>query len=327
MEVTPVRRSFKKGFSRLQSIILFMDTRWAVQWGPFIEADISDQNRMEAVFEKYKPVAVMHFAAFAYVGESVCDPQKYYLNNVAGTLKLLEVMRKYNCKKIIFSSTCSTYGNPQKLSIDESHSQNPINPYGKSKLMIEQILADYRQAYGIDYTVLRYFNAAGADRECQIGESHNPETHLIPLAIDSALGGGSLLVYGDDYDTTDGTAMRDFVHVSDIASAHCLSLQSMLDSGVSECFNLGTGKGYSVLEVIKTVEKISGKPVIYSVTNRRPGDPPSLVAEAQKIRDKLSWSCDFSDLESIVETAWRWGLRGDRETGGRDGSHGRASTV
>ena len=285
---------------------LIYGNRWAVKWGPLEEADIADTNKIQAVFEKYRPEAVIHFAAFAYVGESVQDPQKYYLNNVAGTLNLLSVMKNYECDKIIFSSTCATYGNPERIPIDESHRQVPVNPYGRSKLMIEQILQDFGSAYGMKHVILRYFNASGADPEGQIGESHDPETHLIPLAIKAALEGKSVQVFGKGYDTPDGTAIRDYIHVSDLAEAHCLSLKYLMDGNKSECFNLGTGRGYSVLEIINAVERVSGKKVRYDITDRRPGDPDKLIASSAKANGKLGWRCQYMELEPVIETAYRW---------------------
>lgn len=279
----------------------------AVQWGPFIAGDICDTKKLNETFKKYRPEAVIHFAAFAYVGESVEKPGKYYQNNVAGTINLLEVMRDCNCRDIIFSSTCATYGVPDQLPLDENSRQNPINPYGKGKLMIEQILEDYDKAYDLKYISLRYFNAAGADPEGTIGEDHDPETHLIPLAIETALGKRAVLeVYGTDYDTPDGTAIRDYIHVVDLSRAHMLALKYLQKNNNSDFFNLGTGAGTSVKEIINAVEKQSGLqlPIIYD--GRRAGDPPILVASAEKAKKVLGWEPSRSDIDSIVKDAWNW---------------------
>ncbi|WP_045216767.1 UDP-glucose 4-epimerase GalE [Desulfonatronovibrio magnus] len=280
---------------------------WAVKWGPLVKGDISNPEVTDAVFKKYQPQAVIHFAAYAYVGESVSDPAKYYLNNVAGTLNLLESMRKFGCRYIVFSSTCATYGNPLEIPIPESHLQNPINPYGRSKLMIEQILKDYDQAYDIKNISLRYFNAAGADPEGLVGEDHDPETHLIPLTIMAAMNMRERLsIFGHDYPTADGTALRDYIHVTDLARAHVLALEYMKANNRSDFFNLGTGQGHSVQEVVDMVEKISSTSVPVQKTPRRAGDPPALIAISHKARQKLDWKPEFNDLETIIKTAWDW---------------------
>lgn len=228
----------------------------AVKWGEFILGDLNDIDQLRLLFSKYSIKAVMHFAAFAYVGESVEDPEKYYLNNVSGTLNILKVMREFNCKYFVFSSTCATYGEPIYIPIDEEHPQNPINPYGKSKLMVEQLLKDYSEAYDFKYVSLRYFNAAGADLHEEIGESHNPETHLIPLILDVVAGKkDDIKVYGTDYTTSDGSAIRDYIHVTDLANAHILAMDYLLKGGKSDYFNLGNGNGHSVSEVINSVKK------------------------------------------------------------------------
>jgi UDP-glucose-4-epimerase GalE len=281
--------------------------RSAVKWGPLEEGDISDRVRLEAVIEKYKPIAVMHFAAYAYVGESVEDPSKYYHNNVAGTLTLLEAMRSCRVDKIILSSTCATYGMPERIPIPEDHPQNPINPYGRSKLMIEWILKDFSAAYGLKYVSLRYFNAAGADPDAEIGEDHEPETHLIPLVLDVALGNRDHIeIYGTDYDTADGTCIRDYIHVTDLAETHLLALEYLLDGGQNNVFNLGNGNGFSVREVIATASRITGFDIHCVESDRRPGDPPVLIGSSDKIQKELRWRPAFQSLESIVETAWRW---------------------
>jgi UDP-arabinose 4-epimerase len=281
--------------------------REAVQWGPLVVGDIADSVTLKKAFREYNPDAVIHFAAFAYVGESVQDPGKYYQNNVAGTINLLEVMRNCGCHNIIFSSTCATYGVPDRLPLDENSEQLPISPYGKSKLMIEQMLADYDLAYGIKHITLRYFNAAGADPNGIIGEDHEPETHLIPLTIEAVLGKRSAIeVYGTDYGTPDGTAIRDYIHVADLAMAHLQSCEYLQNNNTSKTFNLGTGTGTSVQEIIKEVEKNSGRtvPVIYC--QRRAGDPPVLVASADKAQRILGWKPHCSNIDSIVKDAWKW---------------------
>lgn len=280
---------------------------WAVKWGPLVKGDINDPVILDQVFSRFRPEAVIHFAAFAYVGESVTDPARYYRNNVAGTLTLLEAMKKHGCPSIVFSSTCATYGEPLKIPIPEEHPLSPINPYGRSKLMIEQILSDFDFAYGIKNVCLRYFNAAGADPDGMTGEDHDPETHLIPLAIMAALGlNKGLGIFGDDYPTPDGTAIRDYIHVTDLARAHILALEFLRGQGRSDFFNLGTGTGHSVQQVVDMVEKTSSLQVPVRRTARRAGDPPALVAVSQKARDILGWNPEFNSLEVIIKTAWDW---------------------
>ncbi|MCB2216867.1 UDP-glucose 4-epimerase GalE [Desulfofustis glycolicus] len=289
--------------------------REAAQWGPLEYGDILDHARLDQVFRLYQPEAVIHFAAYAYVGESVVDPGKYYQNNVAGTINLLESMRRHGCRMIIFSSTCASFGLPKMIPIGETAEQNPINPYGRSKLMIEQILKDYDGAYGIRHIALRYFNAAGADPEGVVGEDHEPETHLIPLVIDAALGRRECIeIFGTDYPTPDGTAIRDYVHVTDLADAHVRAVDKLRRDGSSDQFNLGTGTGTSVRQIIQSVETISRCTVPVREGHRRPGDPPELVADPRKALQFLDWRPRFSELETIVGTAFRWheggGFRG-----------------
>jgi UDP-glucose-4-epimerase GalE len=279
----------------------------SVKWGPLEKGDIGDSRRLETVLQKYKPTSVMHFAAYAYVGESVENPAKYYRNNVAGTLTLLESMRNCGIDKMIFSSTCATYGMPEQIPIDEDHPQYPINPYGRGKLMIEWILQDFAAAYDLKFVSLRYFNAAGADPEGEIGEDHDPETHLIPLVLDAALGRREhLKIFGTDYDTSDGTCIRDYIHVSDLADAHLLALEYLRDGGESNVFNLGNGNGFSVREVIAAAGELTGYDIPCVESERRPGDPPVLIGSSDKIRKTLSWNPVFNELEAIIETAWRW---------------------
>jgi len=281
--------------------------RWAVQWGPLEEGDISDAAFMDGVFSRHKPVAVMHFAAFIAVGESVADPEKYYANNVAGTLSLLAAMRRGGCGRIVFSSTAAVYGEPLAVPIAEDHPLAPVNPYGRSKLMIEQILRDFDAAYGTGSLCLRYFNAAGADPDGEIGEDHDPETHLIPLAVGAALGTRPpLSIFGDDYDTPDGTALRDYIHVTDLAEAHVLGVRRLLAGARSEAFNLGTGTGNSVREIVDAVARVSGREVPHRFGPRRAGDAARLVASSSAAMRALGWKPSYTDIETIVRTAWNW---------------------
>ena len=279
----------------------------SVKWGPLEKGDIRDRQQLEIVLQKYNPIAVMHFAAYAYVSESVVNPARYYRNNVAGTLTLLESMRTCGVNKIIFSSTCATYGVPEQIPIGEDHPQQPINPYGRSKLMIEWILQDFSAAYDLKYVSLRYFNAAGADPDTEIGEDHNPETHLIPLVLDAALDRRDYLeIFGTDYDTPDGTCIRDYIHVADLADAHFLALKYLNNGGDSEIFNLGNGNGFSVREVIAAARALTGCKIPCVESGRRPGDPPILIGSSDKIKRTLDWNPVFKKLEDIIETAWRW---------------------
>ena len=280
---------------------------WAVKWGPLIKGDIHDRNFLEDVFDIYKPLAVLHFAAFAYVGESIISPDKYYRNNVAATINLLDVMRNHGCSNLVFSSTCATYGIPHTIPILEDHEQRPINPYGWSKLMIEQIMRDYERAYSIRYASLRYFNAAGADPDGEIGEDHDPETHLIPLVIKTALGQRPYVeIYGTDYPTTDGTAIRDYIHVTDLAAVHVHALQHLLNGKKSVFLNVGTGKGCSVREVIKAVESATIVEVPVRDCPRRVGDPPVLIASPTQAITTFGWRPRFVDIKATVKSAVRW---------------------
>ena len=280
---------------------------WAVKWGPLEKGDILDRERLDEVINAYRPEAVMHFAAYAYVGESVENPGKYYRNNVAGALTLLEAMRDHQVDKFIFSSTCATYGVPQKIPISENHPQHPINPYGNSKLMVEQILKDFHAAHGIRSISLRYFNAAGADPDGEIGEVHDPETHLIPLILNAAIGKKNhITIFGDDYDTPDGTCIRDYIHVTDIAAAHVLALKKLEIKDTACAYNLGNGKGFSVKQVIETTRKVTECSISVQIGQRRAGDSPHLVGDATQIRNELEWKPEFPDLRSIIETVWKW---------------------
>jgi UDP-glucose 4-epimerase len=272
-----------------------------------IIGDIGDSAAISRILADYRITAVMHFAARAYVGESMRDPATYYENNVAGSINLLKCMAQAGVSMIVFSSTCATYGLPETNPITETHPQCPINPYGASKLMVERILQDFDQAYGLRSAVLRYFNAAGADPSGQIGEWHDPETHLIPLVLQVAAGQReSVDVYGSDYPTVDGTCVRDYIHVTDLAEAHILSLQHLQDGKPSDAFNLGNGNGFSVRTVIETAANITGKRIKANDAPRRPGDPHALVGSSTKARQVLGWNPKFGSLESIIETAWNW---------------------
>lgn len=278
-----------------------------IKWGNFHRGDLENIDDIREIFKKYPIEAVMHFAAFTYVGESVENPQKYYLNNLRNTLNLLQVILEENVKYFVFSSTCATYGTPQEIPIPENHPQMPINPYGKAKLMVEQILADYSQAYGLKYASLRYFNAAGADPDAEIGELHEPETHLIPLILDVAAGKrDKVQIYGTDYPTPDGTCIRDYIHVMDLADAHIKALKYLKGGGESDVFNLGNGLGFSVREVIETAKNVTGKEITVEEVERRPGDPPVLVGSSSKAREILGWNPEYPDLSLIIESAWNW---------------------
>ena len=280
--------------------------RKAVASSDFIHGDIHDTNILDQVFENNKIDAVMHFSAYTYVGESVENPQKYYKNNVAATINLLSSMIKYNVKHLIFSSTCATYGMPAYIPIDEQHPQAPVNPYGASKLMVERILADYSNAYGLKYMVLRYFNAAGAHPDGSIGESHRIETHLIPLVLKTLTKEkDSIHIFGADYETPDGTCIRDYIHVCDLATAHRIALESILSGTESKCINLGTGIGVSVKEVISVCEKVTGMRVPVIIANRRAGDPPALMSSNNYAKKILDFKPEF-DIYGTVKTAWEW---------------------
>jgi UDP-arabinose 4-epimerase len=281
--------------------------REAVRWGPLIEIDIRDRSQLCAVLQVHKPDLVAHFAAFAYVGESVLDPALYYENNSAGTLALLAAMRASGCDRLLFSSTCASYGIPQYLPIDEAHEQRPINPYGWSKMIVERMLEDYGRAYGLSSVALRYFNAAGCDPEGEIGECHVPETHAIPLAIEAALQPQNpFTVFGTDFATPDGTAIRDYIHVNDLARAHLLAAEMLMQRPGTHVFNLGTGIGTSVLEILDAVKRAAGREAAATFGPRREGDPPRLVASFVKAERELGWRPEQSEIDFIIETALKW---------------------
>ncbi|PZO16383.1 MAG: UDP-glucose 4-epimerase GalE [Leptolyngbya foveolarum] len=272
-----------------------------------IVGDISDYKLLCNIFQSHQVSAVVHFAAYAYVGESCSNPGKYYRNNVVGTLTLLEAMRDCNVSQIVFSSTCATYGVPTEVPITESQPQNPINPYGVTKLTVEKMLRDFDTAHGIKSVIFRYFNAAGSDPEGRLGEDHSPETHLIPLVLQTALGHrDAISIFGTDYPTPDGTCIRDYIHVTDLAEAHVLGLKYLFEDNGSDIFNLGNGSGFSVREVIETAKQITGKAIPIVEESRRAGDPPILVGASEKARRLLGWKPLYSDLNQIIEHAWNW---------------------
>jgi UDP-arabinose 4-epimerase len=278
-----------------------------VKWGPLERGDILDRARLDAVLQKYKPSAVLHFAAYAYVGESVIQPAKYYRNNVSGALTLLEAMRDHGVTQMVFSSSCATYGTPRSVPIGEDHPQNPINPYGASKLMVERMLADFGSAYDLRTVSLRYFNAAGADPDGEIGEDHDPETHLIPLVLKAAAGElPNIRIYGTDYDTPDGTCIRDYVHVTDLAEAHVLALRALQGGINPSSYNLGNGHGFSVREVIRAARAVTGRTIEATEGCRGRCDPARLVSDAKRAKSELGWTPQYGDLDQVIATAWNW---------------------
>ncbi len=295
-----------RGFIPVSYDNLVHGHRSAVRWGPFVEGDIGDKAKVTETIRRYEIGAVIHFAAFAYVGESISRPQLYFDNNVTRSLALLDAIVETGVRHIVFSSSCATYGAPPKMPITEDTPQLPLNPYGETKLVIERALRWYGGAYNISWTALRYFNAAGADPDGELGEVHSPETHLIPLVLDAAMGRRTIEIYGDDYPTADGTCVRDYIHVSDLAEAHVAALHCLLAEGTSIALNLGTGTGHSVWEVIHAVERITGRQVPQRVASRRPGDPAVLVADPSLAGRVLGWRPRHSSLETIVSSAWAW---------------------
>lgn len=278
-----------------------------VRWGPFVRGDLSDRAALERALKEHTPSAVMHFAAFTLVGESMTDPGKYYRNNVVGSLNLLEAMRDAGVRDLVFSSTCATYGVPQTVPIPETHVQQPISPYGSTKLMMERMMSDFSAAHGLRFVALRYFNAAGGDPDAEIGERHEPESHLIPLVLDAARGKRPhVTVFGNDYETPDGTCIRDYIHVNDLADAHLRALDYIRSGGTANAFNLGNGRGYSVREVIGAVERVTGLNVPFVMGARRAGDPATLVGDAQRAKCDLGWVPEYADLDVIVAHAWAY---------------------
>jgi UDP-glucose-4-epimerase GalE len=287
----------------------------AVKWGPLIEGNLGDKELLEKIFKDQHIEAVLHFAASLLVGESVTDPQKYFWNNVVNTLVLLDVMKAGRVKHIVFSSSAAVYGSPEKVPIPEDHSMRPVNPYGDTKLSMERAIRWYGVAYGLNGVSLRYFNAAGADLDGELGEEHDPESHLIPLAIKAALGQRpEVEIFGTDYPTADGTAIRDYIHVTDLADAHVRALGYLAAGGATTELNLGTGEGHSVREVVASVGKLCGGQVPAKDAPRRAGDPPVLVADPTKARELLKWRPQYSDLDTIIQSAWKWHSSKSRKT-------------
>ena len=301
------KKLFEKGYTPIVYDNLVYGHNDLAKWGNFIKADLADKESLLDVFKSYPIKAVMHFSAYTYVGESIEDPDKYYINNVVNTLNLLENMLANQVKYFIFSSSCAVYGNPIQIPISEDHPRNPINTYGWTKLIVEQILSDFDFAYGLKYTSLRYFNAAGADPDGETGEDHNPETHLIPLILDVALGKRDHIeIFGTDYDTPDGTCIRDYIHVMDLADAHILALENLFRGKKSSIFNLGNEKGFSVKEVIEVASGVTQKEIKVIEGKRRFGDPPVLIASSKIAKKELGWDPKFNDLKQIIGTAWNW---------------------
>ncbi len=300
----------RRGYEPIVLDNLVCGHRLAVKWGSFFKGSISDSNLVRSIFSDNPIAAVMHFAAFCYVGESVTEPAKYYENNVANTLSLLKIMVEQGIRNFIFSSSCSIYGEPVEMPIREDHPMAPISPYGRSKLMVEWILEDFRRAYGLESVSLRYFNAAGADLDGELGEDHDPETHLIPLVLQTALGRKSHIeIFGNDYPTKDGTCVRDYIHVEDLAEAHLLALERLLGGLPGGQYNLGNGEGYSVKEVIDTARRVTDKTIAAKVTQRRSGDPAVLISDSKRAMEELGWKPRLPALEPIIESAWHWHRR------------------
>ena len=293
------------GFEPVSYDNLSRGNRWAVKWGPLEVGDIADSGRLREVLARHRPTAVVHFAAFAYVGESVENPLLYYQNNIAGSAALLRAVMDYGALPFVFSSTCAVYGAPERVPITEEHPLRPINPYGFTKLAVERLLADLAP-HGLRSIALRYFNAAGADPAGEIGEAHDPEPHLIPRVLAAARDGTKVTVYGDDYDTPDGTCVRDYIHVVDLADAHIRALDDLLAGGASGALNLSNARGHSVMDVIETARRVCGRPIDYEVLPRRPGDPAELVGAAERARARLGWQPARSDLKSQIADAWNW---------------------
>ena len=300
------------GFEPVTYDNLSRGNRWAVKWGPLEVGDIADEKRLREVLNRHRPAALMHFAAFAYVGESVENPNLYYQNNVCGSASLLRTITQSKPIPVVFSSTCATYGVPKKIPIPEEHPQRPINPYGFTKLVVERILADLDQAHGMRSVSLRYFNAAGGDPDGEIGEADDPETHLIPLVLAAARDGTAVTVFGNDYETQDGTCIRDFIHVADLAAAHVRALEYLLAGGKTCALNLANAHGFSVMEVIETAQRICGKKIKVKMAPRRPGDPPILVGSADRARELLGWTPARSALEVQIGDAWNWMQKNSR---------------
>lgn len=304
------QRLAEEGFLPITLDNLSAGHRWAVRWGPLVAAEVSDAAALAAVIERHKPVAVMHFAGLISVADSVTDPIAYFRTNLGGSIALIEAARARGVSKLVFSSSAAVYGEPRAVPLVEDHPREPINPYGASKLMVERVLADVSAAQGFRSVSLRYFNAAGADPAGEIGEDHDPETHLIPRVLDAALGRGRAIdIYGDDYDTPDGTCVRDYVHVCDLADAHLLALRYLLAGGATTCLNLGNAKGCSVREVIEAARRATGQEIAVEIGPRRAGDPAVLIADSRAAAATLGWRPTRSAIERVIEDAWRWHRR------------------
>jgi UDP-glucose 4-epimerase len=303
-----VRELLDRGYDPVVLDSLITGHEWAVPPGRLVRGDLADREALSAVFAQYRPRAVMHFASFIVVGESVANPLKYYRNNVSNTVNLLAAMAEAGVRRFVFSSTAAVYGTPEAIPIAEDAPLHPENPYGRTKLMVEQMLADCRRAWGLSYACLRYFNAAGAHESAEIGEAHEPESHLIPIVLQAALGRReSLTINGEDYDTPDGTCIRDFIHVCDLTEAHTLALEALAASeNAAMTYNLGNGKGYSIKEVIEVCRQVTGRPIRVKIGPRRPGDPARLVASSARVMDELGWRPRHGELRGIIESAWRW---------------------
>jgi len=307
-----VKRLRRAGYQPVVLDNLSQGRRDAVGASPLIVGELGDNSVLDVIFQAWPIAAVMHFASYIQVGESVAQPATYYENNVSNTVALLRAMVRHNVPRFIFSSTAAVFGDPEYVPIDEAHPKAPINPYGHSKLMVEQILGDFDAAYGLRSCCLRYFNAAGADPEGELGECHEPETHLIPLVLQAASGRrAAITVYGRDYDTPDGTCVRDYIHVQDLCDAHLLALEGLLAGGGSSRFNLGNGAGYSINQVIEAARRVTGREIAVLDGPRRAGDPARLVADPALARSVLGWSPQFGDLDAIIADAWAWELRYD----------------
>jgi len=302
-----VKEILKKGYKPFVLDNFSKGHKEAITGGEIINGDLRNKEFIDNIFQDYKFDSVIHLAADSLVGESVERPDKYYHNNLIGSLNLLEAMKKSNINKLVFSSTAAVYGDVQEIPIRENSPTEPKNPYGRSKLFFEEILSDYDQSFNFKYISLRYFNASGADPDGNIGEDHDPETHLIPIVLETALGKRDKLeIYGTDYDTRDGTCIRDYIHVNDLARAHLLAVEALAEGSDSNIYNLGSGTGYSVKEVIETARKVTDKNIIAEPSKRRPGDPPVLIASSAKIKEDLDWQPKYDDLDTIISTAWNW---------------------
>jgi UDP-glucose-4-epimerase GalE len=304
------KRLAQSGFVPVAYDNLVRGHEWAVKWGPFEQGSTADRERLLQVIERYRPDAALHFAADAYVGESIVEPEKYYQNNVSNSIKLLSALREGGVRSFVFSSSCAIYGVPEKIPIRETEQARPINPYGFTKFAVERMLWDYAAAYNFRFVILRYFNAAGADPDGEIGEDHDPETHLVPVVLDVALGRRcEVQIYGTDYDTVDGTCIRDYIHVVDLADAHVLAVRRLVDGGETVALNLGTGTGFSVKQVIDTAELVTGRKIARKFAARRPGDPPVLVANLGSAKAELGWSPRRASLQTQIKDAWAWHSR------------------